>query len=58
MLAPATRHVPAAFLRIEQPAQVAGVGRFTPRRQYTVERDAYRVPLGSRPTEVELVSRR
>ena len=56
-LAPATPFVPVARLRIEQPASIAGVGRYGPEGAYTVERGAYAVPLSSGSTTVELRSR-
>jgi hypothetical protein len=53
-LAPATEHVPAARLRIEQPARVAGVGEYRPATQLDVERGTFIVPLGAGRTVVEL----
>ncbi|HET9984392.1 MAG TPA: DUF5695 domain-containing protein [Longimicrobiales bacterium] len=54
-LAPATRSTPTALLRIEQPARVAGVGRFAPARAYPTERGALAVSLGDAATQVVLV---
>jgi hypothetical protein len=56
-LAPATEHTSRAFLRIEQPAQVQGVGTFRPVESWGLERGAYVVPLGNGTTEVVLTAR-
>jgi len=53
-LAAATEFTPSARLRVEQPANVAGVGRYEPTKTLKVKRDAYEVPLGKRITWVEL----
>ncbi|HEX7051781.1 MAG TPA: DUF5695 domain-containing protein [Longimicrobiales bacterium] len=53
-LAPATPSTPRAFLRVEQPARLPGVGDFAPIRRYSTERGAWVVPLGERPAEVVL----
>ena len=54
-LSPATASVATARLRIEQPATITGVGRFGPRTDLKVEREAYIVPLESGPRRIELV---
>ena len=53
-LAPATNFTPTAFLQIQQPAKIAGVGTYRPSMSFQLERDAYVVPLGKRITWVEL----
>ena len=53
-LSPASAAVPNARLRVEQPTSVDGVGRIGPASSYEVERGAYVVPLGDRPTVVVL----
>ena len=53
-LAPATPMMPAARLRIEQPAKISGVGTYQPVPNLTPERGAYVVTLGTRATVVEL----
>jgi hypothetical protein len=53
-LAPADRFTSRAVLRIEQPAQVEGVGHIAPVRRYTETRGAYLVPLGKQGARVEL----
>lgn len=50
----ATKHTPRARLRIEQPAQVAGVGTFQPVATLASERGAFIVPLSATTTWVEL----
>jgi hypothetical protein len=57
-LAAATSHTPRARLRIEQPAQIAGVGAFAPQQQFNREREAYTIPLGKATTWVELRGQR
>jgi hypothetical protein len=54
-LAAADGVTPAARLRIEQPASVAGVGLYTASGDFAVERDAFVVPLGSETVWVDLV---
>jgi hypothetical protein len=51
---PATPHTPEARLRVEQPAVGAGGGTIVPAGTFTVERDAYVVPLNDGPTQVVL----
>ncbi len=54
-LSPATETVPVALLRVEQPATIAGVGRFTPFGSMAIERGAYAVTLS--PETVTIVLR-
>jgi hypothetical protein len=56
-LAPADPFTPVARLRIEQPARLAGAGRYQLTAQFPRERDAYAIPLGPQPTWVELAAR-
>jgi hypothetical protein len=54
-LSPAAAFTPAARLRIEQPAKVAGVGTYSMAMgTFTTERGAVVVPLGQAVTLVEL----
>jgi hypothetical protein len=54
-LAAATAATPVARVRVEQPATVAGVGRFSPRTPgLESERGAYVVPLGASTTWLDL----
>ena len=53
-LVPATEFLRAARLRLEQPAQIAGVGTYRPLKTLRLERGAYTIPLGKRPTWVDL----
>ncbi|HMB89248.1 MAG TPA: DUF5695 domain-containing protein [Rhodothermales bacterium] len=46
-LAPATAHTPRAFLRIEQPAVVDGIGEYQPVERLEQVRGAYLLPLSS-----------
>jgi hypothetical protein len=55
-LAPATQFTPAARVRVEQPAKVSGVGAYHPTKGFTVERDAYVIPLGESTTWVDLTA--
>jgi hypothetical protein len=57
-LGSATRYTPQAWLRLEQPATVAGAGKYQPVQTLTVERGAFRVPLGAALTWVELSTAR
>lgn len=50
----ATPFTPHARLRIEQPANVAGVGAYATTRTYPSERGAAVVPLGKTGTVIEL----
>jgi hypothetical protein len=45
---------PAARLRIEQPAKVAGVGTYAPGAKFALERGAHAVSLSKQVTWVEL----
>lgn len=56
-LAPATAHTPVARLRVEQPARPSGVGTYAPTASFTVEREAYVIPLSETTTSVELAAR-
>ncbi len=56
-LAPATDFTPTAFLRIQQPAKIVGVGTYQPSKPFQVVRDAYVVPLAKDATWVELTAR-
>jgi hypothetical protein len=56
-LAPAGPFTPAARLRIEQPAKVAGVGTYAAPAGFSLERGAVVVPLGVKPTVVELTQK-
>lgn len=49
-------HTPNARLRIEQPANLDGIGTFKPSGQFNIERDAYVIPLKDGITEVELTA--
>lgn len=53
-LGPATEMTPTARLRVDQPAEVAGVGTLAPVEDYQREREAYVVPLGEDATQVTL----
>jgi hypothetical protein len=53
-LAPATASTPAARLRVEQPANITGVGTYAVAGSFPTERGARVIPLGSRSTWVEL----
>lgn len=54
ILDPATAITPAALLRIEQPAKIAGVGRYVPVAALRGERGAYVVPLHPQAAEIVL----
>lgn len=54
-LAAATAFTPTARLRIEQPADLSGVGTYQPATPLKFERDAYVVPLKKQTTWVELI---
>jgi hypothetical protein len=55
-LTPATEYTPEARLRVQQPAEVGGVGTLEPVQNFSRERQAYVVPLGDEPTQVTLQS--
>ncbi|HYM86578.1 MAG TPA: DUF5695 domain-containing protein, partial [Pseudoxanthomonas sp.] len=54
-LSPATPYTPQARLRVEQPAKLAGVGTYHPRRQLAKERDAYTISLKKGTAWIELI---
>jgi len=54
-LAAATGFTPTARLRIEQPADLSGVGTYRPATSLKFERDAYAVPLKKAATWVVLI---
>jgi hypothetical protein len=53
-LAPATEFTPTAFLRVEQPAKINGVGAYQLDKSFKLERGAYVIPLHKETTWVEL----
>ena len=53
-LAGETQFTPTAYLRVEQPSKVAGVGTYQPTKPLKSERQAYVVPLEKGTTWVEL----
>ncbi|HEU5402856.1 MAG TPA: DUF5695 domain-containing protein, partial [Terriglobales bacterium] len=53
-LSPADRYTPKALLRVEEPGQVKGIGKFAPSAKFEVTRDAYVVGLDGKTTWVEL----
>jgi hypothetical protein len=57
-LAPATSFTPTAFLRIEQPAKIAGVGTYQLLAALPMARGAYQVTLGEETTWVTLTANR
>lgn len=57
-LSNATPFTAQARLRIEQPAKLSGVGLYQPRQTFKQERQAYSIPLKSKPTSVELIEGR
>lgn len=56
-LANATPFTPKAYLRVEQPATVNGVGKYRTVKALVRERDAYIVPLSTKPAIVELTDK-
>jgi hypothetical protein len=56
-LDPSDPLTPVARLRVEQPAQLKGVGRVQLIRQFARDRDTFLVPLADRVTWVELMPR-
>jgi hypothetical protein len=50
----ASRFTQAARLRVEQPANLSGVGSYRPVSRFKAERSAYVIPLGSKSTTVML----
>ena len=53
-LAPADPHAPNAYLNVEQPAKLDGVGTYKPAGDYKMVREAYEIPLKSDALTVEL----
>lgn len=53
-LSPATQFTPTAYLRVEQPAKLAGVEAYHPAETFHMERGAYVVPLHKERTWIEL----
>jgi len=53
-LDPADAFTPAARLRIEQPAQIQGVGKYHLTKQLPLERDTFVVPLGKQTAWIDL----
>jgi len=53
-LSPQDQFTPRARLRIEQPAKISGVATYHPRESFVNERDAFTIPLKTKPTWVEL----
>jgi hypothetical protein len=55
--APGSEHLPAARLRIEQPARTAAVGKYQPHDSLNQERGAFVVPVGKQISWLELTPR-
>lgn len=55
-LDPADEFTPNAVLRIEQPADIDGIGRYEPQGEFEQQRDAWLIPLKDGPTTVTLGS--
>ncbi len=53
-LAPAAPHAPQAYLRIEQPAKIDGIGAYRPAQKFPLDHQAFAVPLGKDLTMVDL----
>lgn len=53
-LSPATEYTPKALLRVEQPAEVKGLGKFEPAEKLETERGAFVVKLKPETTWIEL----
>lgn len=53
-LAPADEFTPNAYLHIEQPAKIEGVGTFAPSEQFKEEYGALKIPLGNGVTTIQL----
>jgi hypothetical protein len=54
-LSAADAFTPNARLRVQQPATIAGVGAYSPRQNFVIERGAFTIPLRRSTTVVELV---
>jgi hypothetical protein len=54
-LEPATKQVSSALLRIEQPAKPMNVASYRLARTFITEREAFKIPLQSGPTTIELI---
>ncbi|MGH9529094.1 MAG: DUF5695 domain-containing protein, partial [Terriglobales bacterium] len=54
----ATQFTPTARLRVAQPAKIAGVGTYHPTESFSLERDAYVIPLTPGKNWIELVQRK
>jgi hypothetical protein len=52
--APASTDTPQAYLRMDQPATIEGVGKYAPLWHLDIVRGAYVVPLGKHAVEVTL----
>jgi hypothetical protein len=50
-------YTPDAHFRIEQPAQVKGVGKYHVNAKFKLERDLYVVPLSKQITWIELTAK-
>lgn len=50
----ASEITPTAYLRLQQPAVIAGVGQYQPVETFESERGAWAVPLQPHPVEIEL----
>jgi len=57
VLAASNSYTHTARLRVEQPAAVAGVGKYRTASHFDIERDAFVIPLSSAGTPVELTFR-
>jgi hypothetical protein len=53
-LAAATQYTPMTLLRIEQPAEIDGIGTFKPTKDLIIQRGAFKVPLASETTWIGL----
>lgn len=53
-LDPASVHTLNARLRVEQPAEISGIGKYTPRAGFDFEGEAYTIPLNQVVTRIEL----
>jgi len=53
-LDPASDITPAAYLRLEQPAKIPGVGQYQPGESLSMERGAWVIRLGAQPVDIVL----